>query len=69
MEKLLTAKEIASGIGIHVETLYQWVKQDRISYVPLGREIMFGLAAIQEYLNKLECPPEVSIEFAADPSP
>ena len=56
MEKLLTAKEVANGLGIHVETLYLRVKQNRISYVPLGRKIMFRPAAVQEYLNKLEVP-------------
>ena len=56
MEKLLTAKEVASGLGIHAETLYLWVKQNRISYVPLGRKIMFRASAIQEYLDKLEVP-------------
>jgi excisionase family DNA binding protein len=56
MEELLTTKEVASGIGIHVETLYLWVKQNRISYVPIGQKIMFRPAAVQEYLNKLEVP-------------
>jgi excisionase family DNA binding protein len=56
MERLLTAKEVASGIGIHVETLYLWVKQHRISYVPVGRKLMFRPVAVQEYLNKLEVP-------------
>ena len=56
MEKLLTAKEVASGLGIHVETLYLWVKQNKISYVPLGRKKMFRAAAVHEYLDKLEIP-------------
>jgi excisionase family DNA binding protein len=56
MEKLLTAKEVASGLGIHVETLYLWVKQNRFSFVPIGRKIMFRPAAVQEYLDKLEVP-------------
>jgi excisionase family DNA binding protein len=56
MEKLLTAKEVAVGLGIHVETLYLWVKQSKISYVPLGRKIMFRPSAVQEYLDKLEVP-------------
>ena len=46
MEKLLTAKEVANGLGIHVETLYLWVKQNRISYVPVGRKIMFRATAV-----------------------
>ena len=56
MEKLLTAKEVAGGLGIHVETLYLRVKQNRISHVPLGRKIMFRATAIQEYFDKLEVP-------------
>ena len=56
MEKLLTAKEVANGLGIHVETLYLWAKQNRFSYVPVGRKIMFRTTAVREYLNKLEVP-------------
>jgi excisionase family DNA binding protein len=53
---LLTAKEAAAELRIHVDTLYNYVREGKISYVPMGRKIMFRPEAIQEFLNKIEVP-------------
>jgi excisionase family DNA binding protein len=51
---LLTAKEAAAELRIHIDTLYEYVRRGLISYVPIGRKIMFRPEAIQEFLNKIE---------------
>jgi excisionase family DNA binding protein len=53
---LLTAKEAAAELRIHIDTLYGYVGRGLISYVPMGRKIMFRPEAIQEFLNKIEVP-------------
>jgi excisionase family DNA binding protein len=56
MEKLYTAAEAAAILRIHLETLYRWCKQGRISFVRNGRKVIFREAAIREYLDNLEIP-------------
>jgi excisionase family DNA binding protein len=56
MEKIYTASEAAAILRIHPETLYRWCKQARISFVRMGRKLMFREAAIREYLDNLEIP-------------
>lgn len=55
---LLTAKEAAGKdhLRCHIDTLYDLVREGKISYVKMGRKIMFRPEAIQEFLNKIEVP-------------
>jgi excisionase family DNA binding protein len=55
MEKIY-AVEAAFVLRIHPETLYRWCKQERISFVRMGRKVMFREAAVREFLDKLERP-------------
>ena len=45
-----------SHLRCHIDTLYDLVREGKISYVKMGRKIMFRPEAIQEFLNKKEVP-------------
>ena len=55
-ENLLTAKQVANILGIHVRTLYAWLKRypDMIKPKRLGagRHLRFSRKDIKKYLEK-----------------
>lgn len=56
-ERLLTAREAASVLGLKPSTLYQWAYERRIPIVKLfGRSLRFRLSTIQKLIADSEQP-------------
>jgi excisionase family DNA binding protein len=49
---LLTSKHVAALLGCHLETLYVWVKEGKITSVRRGRNVMFHPTHIEEYFAR-----------------
>ena len=50
--QLLTAKQTATLLGCHLDTLYTWVKDGRIACVRAGRNLKFHPQHLQEYYER-----------------
>jgi excisionase family DNA binding protein len=50
--QLLTAKQTATLLGCHLDTLYTWVKDGRIACVRTGRNLKFHPQHLQEYYER-----------------
>lgn len=59
MNKLLTKKEMASFLGISLNTLNIWIYRRKIPYLKLGKAknsgVRFDLAEIENWLVKKGC--------------
>lgn len=51
-ENLITAKEVAEMLGIHHKTVYEWVRENRIPFVRIGRCVRFRPHELAEWLRK-----------------
>jgi excisionase family DNA binding protein len=50
-QKLLPVEGAAQTLGISIHTLRAWVSQKRITYVKLGRRVMFRFEDLEAYIN------------------
>lgn len=52
----VSAKEAAKMLGVHVDTLYRWVRERRhnIPALHLGRSVRFRVAALKAWMAEHE---------------
>jgi len=50
-ERLLTAREAADLLRIHLVTLYSWVSEGKIPSIKLGRKRLFDPAELKRWLE------------------
>ena len=73
MEKrFLSKKELATLVGVTIVTISRWMKDGKISYLKIGRRVLFQeqkvLAQLNQYEQKNESnqqPLEVELSNAA----
>jgi len=53
-EQLLTAREVAHLLNVEILTVYRWVKNKKIPYVRLARNLRFRPADIDEWIKENE---------------
>jgi excisionase family DNA binding protein len=46
---LLPSKHVASLLGCHIKTLYEWVREGKIACVKTGRKVQLHPTHIEEY--------------------
>lgn len=51
LAKLLNAHEVATLLGLHKVTIYDWVSQRRIPFVKVGGRTMFDPREIERWLE------------------
>ncbi len=59
--RLLTARETAELLRIHLVTLYSWVAEGRIPSVRLGRKRLFDPEAVRRWLETHSDPERDSV--------
>jgi excisionase family DNA binding protein len=47
----LTTSDVSKLLGIHRETLYQWIRDGRIPAMRIGRNLKFDPAALAVWLE------------------
>jgi excisionase family DNA binding protein len=50
-QALLTTSDVSKLLGIHRETLYQWIRDGRIPAMRIGRNLKFDPAALAVWLE------------------
>ncbi|MCA1011383.1 helix-turn-helix domain-containing protein [Halobacillus halophilus] len=50
----LTVKELASYLGLSVDLVYRLVRENEISYVRIGRRILFKKDSVERWLDAQE---------------
>lgn len=50
MSRLMTVKEAAELLGVHLNTVYRWIASDEIGYVRLGSRS--GIRISQEHVDR-----------------
>ncbi len=56
---LMSLDDGARYLGLQPSTLRRWVYEKRISYVKLGRRVLFQKEALDELIRKSETPAQV----------
>ena len=56
-QKLLSIGELASYLGVKVNTLYSWVHTRRIPYIKVGRLVRFSNKEIDKWLMQFKVNP------------
>lgn len=56
LERLLTYEQLAHALQLSPGTLRNWVSQQYIPYVKIGRAVRFDPVAIQHWLRKRAHP-------------
>lgn len=51
MIKLLTVYEVADLLKVHFNTVYELVRENKIRYVRIGRQIRISEEALSEFIN------------------
>jgi excisionase family DNA binding protein len=49
--KLLTSRQAANTLGIHLETLYRWIAKGHIQYTRVGGRVKFAPSHLINYLE------------------
>ena len=52
MEKLLSLSETAEILGIKQPTLYNWISEERITVVKVGRLVKFDPEDVRQFIEK-----------------
>lgn len=50
-ERLLTAREAADFLRVHLVTLYSWVSEGKVPSIKLGRKRLFDPAELERWLE------------------
>ena len=58
MEKLLTTRQVAEILGIHLNSLYRMVYQKRIPYTKVSGMLRFDPKALEAWVQKGKVEPE-----------
>ena len=56
-KRFLGVKELATYLGVKVNTIYSWVFQKKIPYVKIGRCVKFDIKKIEEWIKEREVKP------------
>jgi excisionase family DNA binding protein len=61
MEKLLSVNQLASILGLKKPTIYEWVRDNKIPFVKLGKRVLFKPSDITDFIksNRVEVQNEV----------
>lgn len=51
MEKLLTAEDICTNLGISINTLYQWTHRGKFPSIKVGKHLRFKESDIDTWLK------------------
>lgn len=51
-ERLLTADEVATHLGLAKQTIYNKVHRNEIPFVKVGRSVRFRLSQIEGWINE-----------------
>jgi len=51
MDKLLTAQEIATYLGVQPSTIYQWTHQGYIPHIKLGKFVRFKENDVEKWVE------------------
>lgn len=67
MEKLLSVNQLADILGLRKITIYEWVRNNKIPFIKLGKRVLFYPNDIEEFIktNRVEgkiCEKESSHE-------
>ena len=54
--RLLTAKEAAAYLRVHLRTIYEWVAKGMIPSVKLGRKRLFDRKALDRWIDSQAVP-------------
>ena len=52
MEKLLSLSETAEILGIKPPTLYNWISEEKITVVKVGRLVKFDPGDVRQFIEK-----------------
>lgn len=56
MEKLLSVNQLADILGLRKITIYEWVRNNKIPFIKLGKRVLFYPNDIEEFIktNRVE---------------
>lgn len=63
LEKLLTYEQLAETLQMSPGTLRNWVSQEFIPHVKLGRTVRFDPAAVEAWLRKRAHPGRLRVRY------
>ena len=66
MDKYLTAKEVASLMGISTRTLWRWIQLGRVTPLRVGKGIRFSRDQVMQQIETQEFGREPSRDFALE---
>ncbi len=60
MEKLLSVNQLSDILGLKKITIYEWVRDNKIPFVKLGKRVLFHPHDVEEFIkaNRVECKNE-----------
>ncbi|PEK99493.1 hypothetical protein CN601_23780 [Bacillus sp. AFS017336] len=50
----LCAQEVASYLGVSIDSIYKLVREKKIPYIKVGKRILFRVSSIDEWICKQE---------------
>ncbi|WP_188456033.1 helix-turn-helix domain-containing protein [Virgibacillus oceani] len=53
-EKPMTVKGMAAFLGVHTDTVYKMVKQNKLPHFRIGGKILFSQATVLEWIREQE---------------
>ncbi len=56
MEKLLSVNQLSDILGLKRITIYEWVRDNKIPFVKLGKRVLFHPQDVEEFIkaNRVE---------------
>lgn len=50
-ERLISLKEASQYLAISIHTLRKWLRQRRLSFIKLGRRVLFTKGELENFIN------------------
>ena len=71
MDKMLTAKEVAARLGLHVQTVYSWKRKGVLPFVRLSGRVRFDAGEIERFIRDRQTrpsplPPLPKVDFSLE---
>jgi|TARA_B100000315_G_C14575227_1_gene587597 excisionase family DNA binding protein len=56
MEKLISVNQLSDVLGLKKITIYEWVRDNKIPFIKLGKRVLFHPSDIEEFIeaNRVE---------------
>ncbi len=51
MDKLLNVSQLADILGLKKITIYEWVRNNKIPFIKLGKRVLFHPSDVEEFIK------------------